>query len=99
MARSFAPSPGVRMALQSSFPYLLPIQTRWKDNDQYGHVNNVVYYEFFDTVINHFLTRRAGLRPTGDSSAPIGLCIESSCKFKAPLSYPEVVCAGNNHAR
>lgn len=42
---------------QEAYGYFLPIQTRWQDNDQYGHVNNVVYYSYFDTIINHYLIR------------------------------------------
>ncbi|ELK37542.1 hypothetical protein MDA_GLEAN10023806 [Myotis davidii] len=42
---------------QEAYGYFLPIQTRWQDNDQYGHVNNAVYYSYFDTIINHYLIR------------------------------------------
>lgn len=42
---------------QEAYGYFLPIQTRWQDNDQYGHVNNVVYYSYFDTIINQYLIR------------------------------------------
>jgi len=58
----------------------------------YGHVNNTVYYAYFDTVINHFLINRGGLNPT--KSASIGFCVESQCSFKAPLEYPDIVEAG-----
>ena len=62
---------------------------RWKDNDVYGHVNNVEYYSFFDTVINDFLIRRGGLDiHRGDV---IGLCVDSQCTFKQPLEFPGVV--------
>mmetsp|Transcript_4761 Transcript_4761/g.6008 ORF Transcript_4761/g.6008 Transcript_4761/m.6008 type:complete len:145 (+) Transcript_4761:250-684(+) len=74
------------------YRYWLPIQTRWKDNDMYGHVNNVVYYSFFDTIINHFLIRECGLQPTESDS--IGLCVESKCNYFASLEYPEVVDIG-----
>jgi acyl-CoA thioester hydrolase len=68
------------------------IDTRWSDNDVYGHVNNVIYYSFFDTVINRFLIERGGLDiHEGDV---IGLAVESMCRFFAPLSYPERVEAG-----
>ncbi|EPQ11947.1 hypothetical protein D623_10028751 [Myotis brandtii] len=43
---------------QEAYGYFLPIQTRWQDNDQYGHVNNAVYYSYFDTIINHYLIRK-----------------------------------------
>jgi acyl-CoA thioester hydrolase len=74
------------------YPHRLPIQTRWKDNDVYGHVNNVEYYSFFDTAINAWLIREGGLDiERGDV---IGLCVESHCEFLAPLAFPETVEAG-----
>ncbi len=73
-------------------PYTLVIPTRWKDNDVYGHVNNVVYYSFFDTVINTFLIREGGLDIHEGST--IGLCVESHCRYDAPLAFPEPVTAG-----
>jgi len=83
-------------ATRAEFRYWLEIQTRWSDNDQYGHVNNMVYYGYFDTVINHFLIRHGGLDPTNKSkdAAPIGLCVESGCSYYAPLEYPMVIEAG-----
>jgi acyl-CoA thioester hydrolase len=62
------------------------------DNDTYGHVNNVVYYSYFDTVINEYLIREGGLDI--HAGAVIGLAIETFCKFRAPLSFPETVDAG-----
>jgi acyl-CoA thioester hydrolase len=80
------------MALRADFPHLLPIPTRWKDNDVYGHVNNVEYLSFFDTVINEFLIRQGGLDiHRGDV---IGLCAESQCRYAAPLAFPGTVDAG-----
>ncbi|NEA36348.1 thioesterase family protein [Streptomyces sp. SID13031] len=77
---------------RSSYPHFLAIGTRWKDNDVYGHVNNVEYYSFFDTVINDFLIRAGGLDiHRGDV---IGLCVESQCTFKQSLAFPETVDAG-----
>lgn len=67
------------------------VETRWADNDVYGHVNNVVYYAYFDTVINRVLTA-AGLDPA--QSPVIGLCVESGCRYVAPAAYPEVLDAG-----
>lgn len=77
---------------RADFPYLQAIPTRWMDNDIYGHVNNVVYYSYFDTVINTYLITRAGLDIHG--AGPIGLCVESHCRYAAPLSFPGVVEAG-----
>ena len=76
----------------SDYPHQLPIPTRWHDNDVYGHVNNVEYYAFFDTVINAWLIREGGLDI--HSGPVIGLCAESHCEFKAPLAFQETVTAG-----
>jgi acyl-CoA thioester hydrolase len=77
---------------RSSYPHFLAISTRWKDNDVYGHVNNVEYYSFFDTVINDFLIRTGELDiHRGDV---IGLCVESQCTFKQSLAFPGTVDAG-----
>jgi acyl-CoA thioester hydrolase len=76
----------------AEYPYWTTITTRWMDNDMYGHVNNVHYYSFFDTVITHWLVREGGMDPgRGDV---IGLCVESQCTYHAPLSFPETVSAG-----
>jgi acyl-CoA thioester hydrolase len=76
----------------SEYPHRLAIPTRWNDNDVYGHVNNVEYYAFFDTVINAYLIHQGGLDiHDGDV---IGVCAESHCEFRAPLSFPETVQAG-----
>ena len=74
-------------------PHHLSIPTRWADNDVYGHVNNVEFYAFFDTVINAYLVDPGGLDiHAGDV---IGLCVESHCRFDRPLAFPEVVDAGS----
>jgi acyl-CoA thioester hydrolase len=72
--------------------YRLAIPTRWNDNDVYGHVNNVEYYAFFDTVINAYLIEEGGLDI--HRGEVIGLCAESHCEFRAPLAFPETVTAG-----
>ncbi len=80
------------MPAPSDYPHQLDVSTRWHDNDVYGHVNNVDYYAFFDTVINAWLIREGGLDiQRGDA---IGLCAESHCAFLAPLVFPETVTAG-----
>jgi acyl-CoA thioester hydrolase len=76
----------------SDYPHRLAIPTRWHDNDVYGHVNNVDYYAFFDTVINAWLIREGGLDI--HRGLVVGLCAESHCEFKAPLAFPETVTAG-----
>jgi acyl-CoA thioester hydrolase len=73
------------------------IPTRWMDNDIYGHVNNVVYYSYFDTVINTWLIREGGLDI--HAGAQIGLCAESHCRFLGPLVFPETIQAGLRVAR
>jgi acyl-CoA thioester hydrolase len=74
---------------RADYRWFLPIPTRWMDNDVYGHVNNVVYYSYFDTVVNKMLIAE-GLLDI-ERSPTIGLCIESHCTFAAPLVFPEVV--------
>ena len=74
------------------FPHVATIPTRWKDNDVYGHVNNVEYYSFFDTVINAWLIREGGLDI--HRGATIGLCAESHCTFKAAVEFPDEIRAG-----
>ena len=76
---------------RADFPLIDRVETRWADNDAYGHVNNVVYYAFFDTVINRALVA-AGLDP--GAGAAIGLCVESGCRYVAPASYPEALDVG-----
>lgn len=74
------------------FAHFLAIPTRWMDNDVYGHVNNVVYYSYFDTVINEYLISAGGLDIAG--STIIGIAAESMCRFRRELSFPEVIEAG-----
>jgi acyl-CoA thioester hydrolase len=77
---------------RADFPHFLAIPTRWADNDIYGHVNNVVYYAYFDTVINEYLIRRGGLDIA--RGAVIGITPETRCNFLAELTFPEVIEAG-----
>ena len=65
------------------------LDTRWADNDAYGHVNNVVYYAWFDTAVNAWLIDQ-GLLDVA-SGDPIGLVVETGCRYAAPLAYPEPV--------
>jgi acyl-CoA thioester hydrolase len=74
------------------YRHFLAIPTRWIDNDNYTHVNNAVYYTFFDTVVNEYLIREGGLDPARGEI--IGLAVETFCRFFKPLSFPEVVDAG-----
>ena len=77
---------------RSHFPHLRPVPTRWMDNDVYGHVNNVVYYAYFDTVVNAYLIERGVLDIHGGSV--IGLVVETGCRYFAPLAFPDTVTAG-----
>jgi acyl-CoA thioester hydrolase len=79
------------MAL-SDYPHTTEISIRWKDNDVYGHVNNVEYYSYFDTAINEYLIAQGGLDI--HAGEVIGLCVESGCRYDASLSFPGRVAAG-----
>jgi acyl-CoA thioester hydrolase len=80
------------VTVRADLPHHRTIPTRWADNDVYGHVNNVEFYAFFDTVINAFLMEEGGLDiHRGDV---IGLCVESHCAFARPLAFPEAIDAG-----
>jgi acyl-CoA thioester hydrolase len=81
-----------KLSTRDSYPHFQSITTRWKDNDVYGHVNNVEYYSYFDTVINGYLIREGGLDI--HAGAVIGLCAESHCRFLGPLVFPQTVEAG-----
>lgn len=73
------------------------ITTRWMDNDQYGHVNNVVYYSWFDTAVNAHLIER-GVLDTAHGTT-IGFVVETQCHYFAPLAFPQDVEAGIRVAR
>lgn len=77
---------------RAAYRHFLAIPTRWMDNDVYGHVNNVEYYSYFDTVINEYLIREGGLDIA--RGAAIGFAVETACRFHQPLAFPEVIDAG-----
>ena len=77
---------------RDQFQFIFPIQTRWADNDLYGHVNNVTYYSYFDTAANALLIQKAGFDI--HHSPLIGLVVESMCQFHQELSYPEIIEVG-----
>ena len=77
---------------RQEFRHFLTVPTRWMDNDAYGHVNNVVYYSFFDTAVNRFLIDRGVLRI--ESSPVIGLVVETGCRYHRPLAFPDTVEVG-----
>jgi acyl-CoA thioester hydrolase len=74
-------------ATRDSFRFFTPITTRWSDNDIYGHVNNVVYYSYFDSVANLYLIDVAGLKIHADSI--VGFVVNSGCSYHEPIAYPE----------
>jgi acyl-CoA thioester hydrolase len=77
---------------RAAFPHFHAITTRWMDNDIYGHINNVQYYSFFDTVVNGFLVAARALDPA--ASDVIGLVVETHCNYFAPLAFPQRIDAG-----
>jgi acyl-CoA thioester hydrolase len=79
-------------ARRADFRHVVPITTRWMDNDVYGHVNNVVYYSYFDTAVNQFLIEQGALDI--ESGSTIGLVVHSSCDYFQPLSFPGRIDAG-----
>ena len=88
MERAPKPTPEHR----SRYRVFRSIATRWADNDAYGHVNNVVYYEWFDTAVNALLIERGALDiHRGDT---IGFVVETRCNYFAPLAFPQNVEAG-----
>lgn len=76
---------------RAAFPHFLEITTRWMDNDVYGHVNNVIYYSFFDTVVNRYLIDNKAL-DFRDGNV-IGLVVETSCNYFKPVAYPDQITA------
>lgn len=72
---------------RSNYKYFLPLQTRWADNDIYGHVNNVAYYGYFDTIVNEYLIGAGALDI--HEGRVIGLVVETGCKYFAPLEFPQ----------
>jgi acyl-CoA thioester hydrolase len=77
---------------RGTYRHFLRIGTRWMDNDAYGHVNNVVYYSWFDTVVNEYLVRR-GVLDIGAGDV-IGLVVETQCRYFSELAFPEPVDLG-----
>jgi len=82
---------------RDAYRHFQSIATRWMDNDVYGHVNNVVYYSYFDTVVNQYLIEQHVLDI--EKSNVIGLVVETQCHYFAPLTFPDLVHAGLRVAR
>ncbi|WP_404379923.1 acyl-CoA thioesterase [Caenispirillum salinarum] len=81
----------------AGYRHHLTIPTRWMDNDVYGHVNNVVYYSYFDTVVNRYLIEQGVLDI--HESPVIGLVVETQCRYFRPIAFPDTVIAGLRVAR
>jgi acyl-CoA thioester hydrolase len=77
---------------RAQYRHFLPIQTRWSDNDAYGHVNNVVYYSWFDTVVNEYLIAAGALDI--QASTVVGLVVQTQCSYFSELAFPQRVDAG-----
>ncbi|MEZ4363292.1 MAG: thioesterase family protein [Kofleriaceae bacterium] len=77
---------------RSEYPHVCALQTRWMDNDLYGHLNNVVYYALFDSLINRYLIEEGGLDLQRSES--LGFVVQSSCTFAASVAYPDALEGG-----
>ena len=81
-----------RPGRRADYARFVAITTRWMDNDIYGHVNNVIYYAFFDTAVNQLLIEAGVLDP--QAGAVIGLVVETQCRYARSLAFPDRVTAG-----
>ncbi len=79
-------------AFRQAYPNFVAIPTRWMDNDIYGHVNNVVYYSYFDTAVNGHLIDAGHLDILAGPA--IGIVVETACRFHKSLTFPETIAAG-----
>lgn len=77
---------------RADYKHFTPIQTRWMDNDIYAHVNNVVYYSYFDTIVNGYLVGEGTLDI--HKSDVVGLVVETGCRYFAPLEFPQTLDGG-----
>ena len=77
---------------RASYRYFTDITTRWMDNDIYGHVNNVVYYSYFDSAANKYLIEEGGLDIK--NSQVVGFVVASNCQYTSPIAYPQAIEAG-----
>lgn len=72
---------------RADYKYIAPVQTRWADNDAYQHINNVIFYSFFDSIVNRFLIEKNVLNIQGGET--IGLVVETMCRYFASAAFPE----------
>lgn len=77
---------------RGDYRHFITLTTRWMDNDVYRHVNNVVYYSFFDTAVNQYMLEQGVL--DFDSSPSVSLVVETGCQYFSPISFPDIVHCG-----
>lgn len=77
---------------REAYPHLVPMETRWMDNDLYGHLNNVVYYSLFDTLINRYLIKEGGLDI--QRGPVLGYMVQTSCTFAGAVAFPDELQGG-----
>ena len=80
------------LSSRADYRFFLEIPTRWMDNDIYGHINNVTYYSYFDTVVARFLLDSGAINLV--DSPVIGVVVETQCRFHAPIAFPDAITAG-----
>jgi acyl-CoA thioester hydrolase len=91
------PRPQIQAAPRATYKVFRTVTTRWMDNDAYGHINNVIYYSWFDTSVNAYLIEQGVLDI--ENGQTIGLVVETQCNYFAPLAFPQTVEAGIRVAR
>ncbi len=79
----------INTSSRTAYKHIRPLQTRWADNDIYGHINNVAYYGFFDTIVNEYLISMSALDI--HDGAIIGLVVETHCNYFAPAAFPDAL--------
>lgn len=84
-------------ATREQFSIFYSLESRWADNDIYGHINNVAYYAYFDSVVNRFLIEKGGMKPGEDSV--VGYVVNSGADYFSPLTYPTTIELGLRVAR
>jgi len=91
-ARTGTSAPAMTLPTREDYRHFLPIQSRWNDMDKYGHINNMIYYGYFDTVVTDYIVRVGQL----DTSASplVGLVVESHCNYHRAIAFPTIVECG-----
>jgi len=92
-----SPEPRQKIGSRGDYRHFLAIPTRWMDNDVFGHVNNVVYYSYFDTVVNRYMIEAGALDIT--KSSVIAFVVETGCRYAKSIAFPDAITAGLRVAR